>query len=154
MPSLYLLLKWLHVLAAIAAVGSNITYGIWIGRASRHPEALPFTLRGVKLIDDRLANPSYGLLLVTGLAMAFVLPFPLTTPWLLTALALYAVLVLVGLLGYTPTLRRQIQALDAEGFDAPGYQALARRGTILGVILAVLVTIIVFLMVVKPPLWV
>src|SRR3989304_370722 len=63
----YLLLKWLHVLAAIVAVGSNVTYGIWIARASRSPEALPFTLRGIKLIDDRVANPAYGLLLATAL---------------------------------------------------------------------------------------
>ena len=33
------------------------------------------------------------------------------------------------------------------------YAALARRGTILGIVLAVTVVIITFLMVVKPPLW-
>jgi uncharacterized membrane protein len=86
---LYLLVKWLHVLAAIAAVGANITYGIWIARASRQPDALPFTLRGIKLIDDRLANPAYGLLLITGLLMVFNVGLSLTTPWLLTALVLY-----------------------------------------------------------------
>ena len=53
---LYLLLKWLHVLAAIVAVGSNVTYGIWVARASRNPKALPFTLRGIQLIDDRVAE--------------------------------------------------------------------------------------------------
>ena len=150
---LYLLLKWLHVLAAIVAVGSNVTYGIWIARASRSPEALPFTLRGIKLIDDRVANPAYGLLLATGLLMVFVVRLPLTTPWLLTALVLYVIVVLVGLLGYTPTLRHQIRMLDSEGFHSPNYQALARRGTILGLVLAVLVIVIVFLMVVKPGLW-
>lgn len=147
---LFLLLKWIHVLAAIVAVGANITYGIWLARASRDPSVLPFTLRGVKLIDDRLANPSFGLLLLTGLSMAFVLPLPLTTPWLLTALVLYVFLVLIGLLGYSPTLRRQIQVLDSEGVASSNYQALARRGTMLGAILGVLVMVIVFLMVVKP----
>lgn len=150
---LYLLLKWLHVLAAIVAVGSNVTYGIWIVRAFRSPEALPFTLRGVKLIDDRVANPAYGLLLATGLLMVFVVQLPLTTPWLLTALVLYVIVVLVGLLGYTPTLRHQIRMLESEGFHSPNYQALARRGTVLGLVLAILVIVIVFLMVVKPGLW-
>ena len=150
---LYLLLKWLHVLAAIVAVGANVTYGIWIARASRSPDALPFTLRGIKLIDDRLANPAYGLLLVTGLLMVFTVRLPLTTPWLLTALVLFVLVGLVGSLGYTPTLRRQIELLDSEGFHSPNYQALARRGTILGVVLAVLVIVIVYLMVVKPGLW-
>jgi len=150
---LFLLLKWLHVLSAIVAVGANVTYGIWLTRASRSPDVLPFTLRTIKLIDNRIANPAYGLLLVTGLSMTFVLPLPLTTPWLLTALVLYIVLVLVGLLGYTPTLRRQIQVLDSEGSGSSNYQALARRGTMLGMALAVLVLVIVFLMVMKPGLW-
>lgn len=149
----YLLLKWLHILAAIVAVGANVTYGIWIARASRNPDVLPFTLRGIKLIDDRLANPAYGALLITGLLMVFVVRFSLTTPWLLTALVLYVLVVLVGLLGYTPTLRRQIQVLESEGFSSLTYQALARRGMLLGVILAVLTIVIVFLMVVKPSLW-
>lgn len=149
----YLLLKWLHVLAAIVAVGANVTYGIWIARASRHPDVLPFTLRSIKLIDDRVANPAYGALLITGLLMVFVVRLSLTTPWLLTALVLYVLVLLVGVLGYTPTLRRQIQLLDSEGFNSPSYQALARRGTLLGIVLALLVVVIVFLMVVKPGLW-
>ncbi len=146
----FLLLKWLHVLSAIVAVGANVTYGIWIARASAQPEVLPFTLRGIKLIDDRVANPAYGLLLVTGLLMVFTAHLSLTMPWLLGGLALYVVVLLVGLLGYTPTLKRQIQALEAEGFGSANYRALALRGTILGIVLAVLVIIIVFLMVVKP----
>lgn len=149
----YPLLKWLHVLSALIAIGANVTYWIWIARAVRNPDELPFTLRGIKLIDDRLANPAYGALLITGLPMVYIARFMLTTPWLLSALILYALLVLVGLFGYTPTLRRQIQALDGEGFNSPAYQALARRGTLLGIILAILAVSIVFLMVVKPGLW-
>jgi uncharacterized membrane protein len=150
---LYAILKWLHVLFAITAVGSNITYGIWIGRASRRPEALPFTLGGVKLIDDRLANPAYGFLLITGLLMVFVGNLPLTRPWLLTALILYVLLVLTGLFGYTPTLKQQIQLLESSGPDSSEYQAMARRGALLGAILGALAVVIVFLMVVKPALW-
>ena len=150
---LFSILKWLHILFAIIAVGANATYGIWLARASRSSDVLPFTLRTIKLIDDRIANPAYGLQLITGLLMAFILPIPLTTPWLLTALILYLILVLIGLGGYTPTLRRQIQLLDSEGFQSSNYQALARRGTILGIVLAILAITIVFLMVVKPGLW-
>ena len=147
---LYLILKWLHVLLAIAAIGANITYGIWLSRASRTPEVLPFTLRGVKILDDRIANPAYGLLLVTGVALVFVGGWSFTTPWILISLALYVVVVLLGLFGYTPTLRRQIQLVENGGQSSPEYAALARRGTILGIVLAVLVVVIVFFMVVKP----
>ncbi len=150
---MYLLLKWLHVLAAIVALGANVTYGIWIARASRNPDALPFTLRGIKFIDDGVANPAYGLLLVIGLLMVFVARMPLTVPWLLTGLFLYVVVVLVGLVGYSPVLKCQIQLLDKEGYKSPRYLAVARRGMILGGILGMLVIVIVFLMVVKPRLW-
>jgi len=77
----------------------------------------------------------------------------LTTPWLLTALVLYGLVALVGMFGYTATLRQQIQILDREGLTSPAYHTLAKRGMILGAILAVLVSLIVFLMVVKPRLW-
>ncbi|RPI77859.1 MAG: DUF2269 family protein [Chloroflexi bacterium] len=151
---LYLILKWLHILAAITAVGANITYGIWINRAARRPESLPFTLGGIKLIDDRVANPAYGLLLITGLLMVFTVRMPiLRTPWLLTALVLYALLVLTGLFGFTPALKRQIQLLESRGPASSEYQTAAGRGTVLGILLVILAIVIVFLMVVKPALW-
>ncbi len=149
----YLLLKLLHVLAAIVAVGTNVTYSVWIATGSRDPKVLPFALRGVKLIDDRLANPAYGLLLVTGAAMILVGSIPLTTPWLLVSFALYVIVVLVGLLGYTPTLKRQIRLLESDGPESAAYKSTSVRGIFLGVVLGVLVVCIVFFMVVKPPLW-
>lgn len=147
---LYLILKWLHVLLAAVAIGANLTYSVWLIRASRAPEVLPFTLRGIKILDDRMANPAYGLLLVTGLGMVFVGPWPLTTPWILISLALYLVVVLLGLFGYTPTLRKQIELVESGSRESAEYTALSQRGTILGIALGVLVVAIVFLMVVKP----
>jgi uncharacterized membrane protein len=150
---LYLTFKFLHILAAIAALGANATYGIWLARAARDPQALGFTLRTLKLIDDRLANPAYGLLLITGFGLSGVGHIPIRTPWLLASLALYVVVVLVGLFGFTPTLKRQIEVVTRDGPAAPAYPPLARRARLQGMLLAVLVVSIVFLMVVKPPLW-
>jgi len=153
MMTMYDVLKFLHVLLTIAAVGSNLTYGVWIGRAAREPRQLAFALRGVKILDDRIANPSYALLLITGFAMLYVRRISPTTPWILTSLVLYLVVLVVGLRGYTPVLRQQIAVLESGGPEAPEYQRLARRGLRLGVMLAVLVVVIVFLMVTKPALW-
>ncbi len=149
----FLLIKWLHVLSAITAVGANLTYGIWIQRASREPRELTFVLRNIQWIDRRVANPCYGLLLLTGLTMAFILPIPLTTPWLSTALALYVLAALLGVFLYAPVAKRRIRLLESEGFDSPQYQATARRGTQLGLLVTLDVILIVFLMVVKPALW-
>ncbi len=150
---LYQIIKWIHILSAITALGANITYEVWISRATKKPEVLPFTLRTVKLIDDWLANPAYVLLLITGFLMVWITKFPLTTPWLLTSLVLYALLALMGLLIYTPTLKRQIELAQEVGPSSPVYLQIARRATIVGAALAVFAVAIVFLMVVKPPLW-
>lgn len=74
----------------------------------------------------------------------------LTQFWLATALGLYVLAVLLGLLVYTPTLRHQIRLLDSEGPSSPAFQALSKRATLIGVALAIDVVIIVFLMVTKP----
>jgi uncharacterized membrane protein len=146
---LYLILKRLHVLLAITAVGANVTYGVWLARAGKEPKMLPFTLRGVQVLDERIANPAYGLLLVTGLAMVFVGGLSLTTPWILVALVLFVALALTGALGYTPTLREQIRLAESVGPGAKEYRAMAQRGTTLGIVLAVIAVVIVFVMVTK-----
>ncbi len=141
------------MLSAITAVGANISYGIWIARATRQPEVLPFVLHSIKVIDDRVANPLYILLLLTGLTMALILPIPLNTPWLMTALLLYAFATVLGMLVFVPVFRRQIELLEHEGASSPGFRSYARQARILGIVVGIDVLIITFLMVVKPTLW-
>jgi uncharacterized membrane protein len=148
----YEVIKFFHVLLAIVAVGYNATYGVWLARAAREPEHEGFALRGVKLLDDRFANPAYVLLLVTGLLMVWVGDLELTQFWILAALVLYAVAVGLGLLVYTPTLREQIAVLESSGPDSVEFRTLSRRGTTVGGVLAIDVIVIVFLMVTKPTL--
>jgi uncharacterized membrane protein len=148
--SVYLILKFLHVLMAIVAVGFNASYPIWFARAQSEPAAALTVLRGIKTLDDRFANPAYVLLLLLGLAMVGVAGIPLTTFWVAAALVLYVLLVLVALIGYSPTLKRQIAALEAGGPDSQQYVQLSQRSTVIGIVLMVDVLIIVFLMVVKP----
>lgn len=150
--TLYDWVKFAHILLAIVAVGFNASYGIWLARAAQAPEHELHVLHGVKMLDDRFANPAYGLLLVTGLWMVLISPWEITTFWILGGLILWAVVILLGLGLYTPTLRRQIQVLETEGPQSEEFRWLSRRGTILGVVLAILVIVIVGLMVLKPTL--
>ena len=140
----YEILKFFHVLLAIVAVGFNASYAIWLARAARAPEHEAFVLHGVKFLDDRIANPAYGLLLVTGLLMVWVGDLDLTQFWLLTALVLYVVAVGLGVFLYA--------ALEAGGAHSSEFQALAKRGTTVGIVLGIDVIAIVFLMVTKPVL--
>ena len=145
----FLLLKTVHVLAAITAVGSNLTYGAWGARGNRDPEHLGFVLRGIKFIDDRIANPAYGLLLLTGLLMAFLV-YSIGTTWILIGLGLFIVLAIGGGAGYSPTLKKQIDVLDREGPESAEYKALDARATGIGMFLGVLAIAAVFVMVYKP----
>jgi uncharacterized membrane protein len=112
------------------------------------------SLRGgpIRVLDDRVANPAYILLLVTGLGMVWVGGIPITTFWIALALALYAVLVVLGLGVFSPALRRQIAVVDAGTTDTTAYEQAARRTTLSGALLVVVALIIVFLMVTKPTL--
>lgn len=152
MPWLFTTVKFLHILLAIIAFGFNATYAIWIIRAQREPEHLAFALRGVKILDDYFANPAYLLLLVSGLTMAVLAHYQLTTFWLLTGLILWAIAIVLGYAVYTPTLSRQIRVLATSGADSAEFRALSTRGTVVGITLAVLVALILVMMVFKPTL--
>jgi uncharacterized membrane protein len=148
--TLYVGLKFVHVLLAIVAVGFNASYGVWLAGAANHHEHLDYVLRGVKKLDDRFANPAYGLLLVTGLWMVGVGPWDFKTDWIQAALTLYVLILILGLAGYTPALKRQITALETHGPNSPEYGAANKRAGIIAGILALLVIAIVYVMVTKP----
>ena len=152
MFSFYLVLKFIHVMAAITAVGANITYAIWIVRSRSEAAHAGFALRGVKFIDDRIANPAYGVLLVTGLLMLVAGRIALTTFWVVAALVLFVILVVIGVGFYSPTLRDQIKLLGDGAGDAASaaFMRLGRRGQILGQAMGLVVVLIVVLMVFKP----
>ena len=148
----FLIVKYIHILAAILAVGLNISYAVWIIRAQRDSAHMTFALKGIKFLDDRIANPAYGLLLLTGLLMVVLLPIPITTLWIVIALVLYAILVVLAISQYTPTLRKQIKLAEAGDTTSAEFTRLAKRGQIVGQALGVIVLVILAMMVFKPTL--
>jgi uncharacterized membrane protein len=147
---LYLVVKFVHVVLAIVAVGSNLTYFLWFAQANAHPESAETILRGLKRIDDRVANPAYGLLLITGFLEAYLGGISMGAKWISIALGLYIVMVVIGAAMYSPTLKKQIAAVASGGVKSPEAVHLAARGRSLGMVLVLIVLAIVFVMVVKP----
>jgi uncharacterized membrane protein len=143
-------LKAVHVLLGMVAVGINVSYAAWATRAAREPQHFGYALRGIKFLDDRIANPSYIALAVVGIALVLIGPYDFTDAWVIAAIVLYLLLAAIGIVAYSPTLSRQIAVYESVGPDVPEFRALGSRGTRIGQLLAVLVVIIVFLMVVKP----
>ena len=145
----YSLLKYLHVLLAITAVGSNITYGVWKTLGARDPAHAPFALKGIAFIDNRVANPAYGGLLITGLLLLAVGQVGLRG-WVIAALILFALLIVIAVGFYSRVVRQQIQVMDAEGVASAAYKRLDAQAMTYGIVSLVIALLIVFMMVVKP----
>ena len=150
MPFPYLVLKFVHIVLVIVAVGANVTYGVWFARANANPTFAPVALRGIKFMDDFIANPAYVLLLPTGAAMVVLGGLSFQLHWIAWAMGLWVLAVLAGVFGYSPTLRAQIRAVDREGIASADARSLAVRGYVWSALLGAMVVAILVLMVFKP----
>ena len=145
-----MLLRFAHVFLAVVAIGANLTYALWLRIGERDPEHLAYTIRGIRAIDRRVANPAYALLLVTGLAMVLFSGVPLAQGWLAVALALYLAAALVGYFVFGPVVRRELAALERGGVRDPEYLRFRAQARRLGILTTTVVLVILALMVTKP----
>ena len=126
---------------------------MWLARVAREPvPTQSFVLHGIKRLDAWFANPAYVLLAVTGVTMVLVGDLRFTTFWIAGGIVLWAIAVGLGFFVYTPMLRNQIRALEASGPNSALYRGHAANARFVGILLAVIVLVIVFLMVTKPTL--
>lgn len=146
---LFNVVKFFHILFVITAVGSNISYGLWQARTGNVQAVESFVLRSVKWIDDHVANPAYGLVLVTGLIMA-AWHYSFRVHWIEVAIALYVIAIAAALAVYSPGLKRQIEVLERDGIGSAAYRQASMRATIVGIGVMVPILIILFLMISKP----
>jgi uncharacterized membrane protein len=148
----YLPLKLVHVLSAIVAVGTNVTYFVWLAAMKDRPAAdQSFALDTIKKLDSRLANPAYGILPLTGVIMILVSDgLAFTMFWILFAIGLY---ILVGVFAgalFAPSLRRQTEIVTTDGSGSAAYEAAGRRTRVTGLLTMLPVAGILYLMVMKP----
>jgi len=144
------ILKLVHVLFAIVAVGYNLTYGVILARAARSSrETRKWVLETIRSLD-RIANWAYTGLLITGGGLVTMAHYSWAMVW--TSGSALLLVVALGLAHglYTPTLKKQIKLIDEQGPDSPEFQALDRRGNTVGIALMVIALLIVALMVLKP----
>jgi len=150
--SWYLPLKLVHVLSAIVAVGTNVTYFVWLAamKGRSQPEQ-SFALQTIKALDSRLANPAYGILPLTGVIMIIVSDgVRLTTFWLIAAIVLYALVGVIAGVFFAPSLRRQTELVSTGDVASSAYEAASRRTRTTGLLTMLPVAGILYLMVMKP----
>ena len=150
---LYLAVLWLHIVGGIVALGSNVTYFFVLNCGLRDPARVLFAVSTVRVIDSRLATPAYGVTAVSGLVPVWQGPWSFTTPWVISAIVIFAAVAVIAARVYTPVLKRQLALAEEGNGETDEYQTLHRRGSRAGVQLVVLVLAIVWLMVAKPVLW-
>jgi uncharacterized membrane protein len=162
MDWILLLLLFLHVGGAIVAFGPTFTFPIIGAMGGREPQHVNFALRVQHRIATVLVVPLALFQGVTGLLIVWKTGINLfATYWLLVAIALYLVALGIALGISLPALRKLIPATSAPppapppGAEPPKgppphIAALAKRARRAGMINAVLILAIVFLMVTKP----
>jgi hypothetical protein len=146
------ILMYIQIVLLIVAAGANGTYAVWLQRGMANRESLPFVLQGIQFIDNRIARPAYVLLLITGIGL-YLTAEESQSAWTLLAVILWFVVLVLGLAGYSPTLRNQITLAGSAGADSSEYKSVAWRGTFIGILAALVVLFIIYLMVFQPALW-
>jgi uncharacterized membrane protein len=145
----FMLLKIVHILAAVVALGANVTYAFWLRHAGLDQSRLVFVIAGIRRLDNRLANPAYIVLLVTGILLVVTGAFSFSAGWISASFALYFATALLGIFAFAPALRRQLAEAEKDP-STEAYAAAARRSTLLGILTTAIVVVIVVLMVTKP----
>ena len=52
-------LRFVHIVSVIVALGANLTYLFWMGRARSEPAQLVFVIESIRRLDRRVSNPAY-----------------------------------------------------------------------------------------------
>ena len=157
--SLYLGLKTLHILSSVVLVGTGFGTAFYLFFANRSGSvaAQAVVARLVVKADWWFTTPAVLIQPLTGLWLAHLAGWPLSTPWLASALALY---VLAGAC-WLPVVWLQVRmaktaAACCANDQAPlpeGYWRDAKRWEVLGYPAFTAMVLVFGLMVFKPPLW-
>jgi uncharacterized membrane protein len=151
----YLIAKWLHILSSTVLFGTGIgsAFHMLLASLSRNPQACAVVVRQVVLADWLFTTTTIVFQPVSGLYLAHLAGYPLTTPWILWSFVLY----LVAGACWLPVVWIQIRmrtlaqaAADSGEPLPPGYFRMLRWWTALGVPAFAALTAVFYLMVAKP----
>jgi len=151
-------LLFLHVLAAIVAIGPNFAYSTIRALGRQEPQYGNFSTRVSHAISARLVYPIGLVIPATGVAMILILGIDLTSRsfwWLDVAIVAYTAVYLYSFFVQRPIIERIIELTASPpppGGPPPALPGLAVRAQRGDSAMLILLVIIVALMVVKPQL--
>jgi uncharacterized membrane protein len=151
----YLVLKWIHVLSSTLLFGTGLgsAYYMLFTSLTRDARAVFLVVRYVVLADWIFTSTTIVIQPVTGVLMARMAGWPLTTPWLAWSIGLYF---LAGAC-WLPVVWLQLQmrdmaneAAETGGSLPPRYWQFLRWWVALGIPAFVALVVVFYLMVAKP----
>jgi uncharacterized membrane protein len=153
--SWYLALKWIHIVSSTVLFGTGAGIAFFFIRTQRTTDArvIASVARDVVLADMLFTASAIILQPVTGIIMALMAGFPLSTPWLIISIVLYILIGCCWLQVVWLQIRMRDLAIDAANHDLPlpaVYRFYYRRWFALGWPAFIGVLVIFYLMVVKP----
>ena len=153
--SLYDISVFIHVSAVVVGFGATfaeaIMFPVAMKAGVRH---LPYVHQLQLAINQRMAGPALGLVILTGIYQTIDGDWGFGSFWIsATFLIVIALGAMIGVY-FVPTDRKlAVQAqreIDESGNVSDEYQAQARREGVMGGVAGLLVIVAIFLMVTKP----
>ena len=157
MSSWYLLIKWIHIISSTVLFGTGAGIAFFFLRAQRTGDARIIAAVGRDVVVADIAFTATAVVVqpATGVAMALMAGYPLSTQWIVVSAALYA---LVGCF-WMPAVWLQVRMRDLAAEAAHNarplpamYETYYRRWFALGWPAFIGVLAIFYLMVARPPL--
>ena len=149
---LYNILKFLHIVLAIIAVGYVMTFGLILSRAEkadRDGRELKYALTTVRLMSN-IANVCFVLLVLIGVGMVHIGGIGWKPIWIHGSAALFLIAFGVGIFLLGPIGRRRLAILESRGPSDPEFVKLSKRSAMLGGLAGLITLVIIWLMVAKP----
>jgi uncharacterized membrane protein len=155
--SWYLFIKWLHIVssAVLFGTGAGIAFFFMRAQLTRDARTIAAVGRDVALADMVFTATAVTLQPVTGIALARIAGYPLSSPWLVFSMVLYGLVGCCWLPVVWLQMRMRDLAIDAasKGSQMPAvYQRFYRWWFALGWPAFIGVLVIFYLMVAKPGL--
>lgn len=156
MPSLFMVLLFLHIAAAIIAFGPSYTTPLVMRMAAAEPEHRGFVSRMNLAVSRKITTPLALSMGLTGALMIWERDYPLL-PWLVVSIVLYVFLVGWSLMVQQPGSQKIIDRMaEVRASGAPpgpppeDVTALIKRTRMGGKMLGVVTLVILALMIWKP----
>lgn len=151
------LLRWIHVLGAavLLGTGAGIAFFMLIAHRTAEPAIIAHVAGTVVIADMLFTATAVVVQPISGILLAQVIGWPLTTPWIILSLALYLGVGLCWLpvVWIQWRIRNLARASVAARTPLPGsYQRLFRTWVLLGIPAFGFVLAIIWLMVARPAL--